>query len=406
MNPICSAISDLVEKRRDEALSFLRDIMRTPSPSGQEKEIAEMAAEKMRTSGFDAVKVDELNDVMATIKGAGGGRSLLYNGHLDHVSVGDMIDPYSGRLMDGAPFGVEGEVVYGRAASDMKGAVAAMVIAGLILRELGVELKGDFKVAAVAQEEVGGNGTMYTIQNGHFLGDVVVIGEATNMDIALGHRGSTKVGVIVHGKSCHASAPELGVNALYRASNLITRIRDELVPRLPDHPVYGRASLAVTNIRVKPGALNVVPEECEFYIDCRNHPDFPPEALKAEIEEIISSMRREDPKMDALVLPLQIVRGQRGFPGFYTDPKVHRVVHEAKEAIFEAIGRDPRMGMWRFSTDGRFYSWLGIPVFGFGPGEERFAHTHQDHVRVEDYLNSIKAYAWLACKICGVRSKN
>jgi putative selenium metabolism hydrolase len=403
MNHLCSSISDIVEERREECVAFLRELIMTPSPSGEEAAVAEKVAERARASGFDMVKLDKLNDVMLAIKGSGGGRSLLLNGHIDHVPVGDMIDPYSGKLMDGARFGVAGEVVYGRAASDMKAAVAAMIMAGAFLRELDVELEGDFKVAAVAQEEVGGFGTMATIQDGHFLGDVVVVGEATNMDIYLGHRGSTKLSVVVRGKSCHASAPERGVNALYKASELITRIRDTLVPRLPDHPIFGKASVAVTDIRVKPGALNVVPEECEFFIDCRNHPDFPPGALKAEIEGIIESMREEDPELETLVLPMQIVRGRRDFPGFYTDPEANPIVQEARDAVSEALGRDPGLGLWRFSTDGRFYSWLGIPVLGFGPGEERFAHTHEDHVRVDDYLDAIKAYAWLACKTCGVK---
>lgn len=397
---LCSAISKAVEGRREEEVSFLQELIGTPSPSGREAEAAEMAAEKMRAVGF-SVRIDSLNDVMATLKGAGGGRSLLLNGHLDHVPAGDMTDPYSGRVMDGAPFGVEGEVVYGRAASDMKGAVAAMVMAGAVLVELGVELKGDLKVAAVVQEETGGVGTISTIQEGQFLGDVVVVGEATNMDIALGHRGGAGMSVVVRGRSCHASAPERGVNALYKAADLIARIRSELVPSLPDHPVFGRTTMTVTKMDVKPCVGNVVPEECEFYIDCRNSPNFPAGALKAALEEVIASLRREDPELDALVVPTPRAR-EREFTGFYTDPDVHPVVHEARDAVAEALGREPRLTVWRFATDGRFYSWLGLPVIGFGPGEERFTHTHQDHVRVADFLDSVKAYAWLACRVCGV----
>jgi len=402
MNSLLRSISELVERRREEVIGFLQELIRTPSPSGQEAAVASVAAEKMRAVGFNAVKLDGLNDVMATLRGDGGGRSLLLNGHLDHVPAGTMVDPYSGRLMDGAPLGVDGEVVYGRAASDMKGAVAAMVMAGAVLAELGVELRGDLKVAAVVQEETGGVGTLSTIQEGNFLGDVVVVGEATDMDVALGHRGSMKAAVVVHGKSCHASAPERGVNALYKASDLITRIRSDLVPRLPDHPKYGRTTLAVTKIGVKPDALNVVPEECEFHIDCRNTPDFPAEALKKALEEIIASMREEDPDLDALVVLTPPIRSQKGFTGFYTDPEVHPVVGEARDAVAEVLGREPRLTVWKFATDGRLYSWLGIPVIGFGPGEERFAHTHQDHVRVADLLDAVKTYAWLACRICGI----
>ena len=129
-------ISKQVDESRVEAISFLQRLIRAPSPSGNEVNAAEVVAEGMRDAEFDYYKVDRLHDVMGTIEGAGGGRSVLLNGHIDHIPEGDMEEPYSGRLMDGAPFGVEGEVIYGRAASDMKGAMAAMVIAGKVLKEL------------------------------------------------------------------------------------------------------------------------------------------------------------------------------------------------------------------------------------------------------------------------------
>jgi putative selenium metabolism hydrolase len=395
-------ISEAVNKRRGQAISLLQDLIKAPSPSGNEAEAAEAVAEGMRATGFDIVRVDGLCDALGTVKGSGGGRSILFNGHIDHVPPGGMVDPYSGRLMDGAQFGVEGEVVYGRAASDMKGAVAAMVTAGGILNELGVELRGDFKVAGVAREEIGGAGTISTILDSHFLGDVVIIGEATNMDVALGHRGHVRTDIVVKGRSCHASAPDRGINALYKASDLISKIRSELTPRLPEHPIMGGTSLAVTKISVKPDTSNVVPEECSFHIDCRNTPNYPAEDLQRDLNELVASVKAEDPEFEAIVLPSQLIRGDRSFSGFYTDPKTHPVVHEVKQAVSEALDREPKIKVWTFSTDGRFYSWMGLPVVGFGPGEERFAHTHQDHVRVEDYIQAVKTYAWLACKICGV----
>ena len=396
-------ISKEVEGSRAEAVSFLQELIMAPSPSGDEARAAEVVARGMRDAGFDRCTSDLLHDVMGTIEGAGGGRSLLFNGHIDHVPEGDMEEPYSGRLMDGAPFGVEGEVVYGRAASDMKGAVAAMVLAGGVLERLGIELKGDLKVAAVAQEETGGAGTKATIEESGFLGDVVAIGEATDMDVALGHRGGVRADVVVKGRSCHASAPERGINALYKATDVISRIRSDLAPKLPSHPMFGGTTLAITRIAVKPDTPNVVPEECSFHLDVRNTPNYPSEALKRDLEVLIARLKEEDPELEAVVVPSRRPGSSRSFTGFYTDPEKHPVVGEARRAIAEALGRDPALRTWDFATDGRFYAWRGIPVIGFGPGEERFAHTHQDNVRVDDYVDSIKAYAWLACEICGVR---
>jgi len=394
-------ISDSVEKRREESIEFLQELIRTPSPSEHEADAAEIVADKTRSIGFDVVKTDQLFDVMASIRGIGKGRSLLLNGHLDHVPPGEMVDPYSGRIIDGSVFDALGKIVYGRGASDMKGAVAAMIMAGAVLKDLDFKLKGDFKIAAVAQEEVGGAGTMATIQEGHFLGDLVVVGEATNMDVSIGHRGGAGTSVIVKGKSCHASAPERGINALYKATDLIARIRSDLIPKLPDDPIFGKTTLVATKITVKPCTTNVVPEECEFYLDCRNTPNFTAEMLKRELESIISSMKNEDPQLDALVMPPNLIKGLKDFTGFYTDPEKYPIVNKVRDAISEVLGRQARLMVWRFATDGKFYSNLGIPVLGFGPCEERFTHTHEDHIMVEDYISAIKAYALLACRCCG-----
>jgi len=394
-------ISAKVDELQEEAVAFLQALIMTPSPSWDEAAAAKVVSEKMRSVGFHEVGVDGLNDATGVIKGVGAGRNILFNGHIDHVPPGDMPEPYSGKRMDGEQFGVEGEVVYGRAASDMKGAVAAIVMAGGVLRRLGVELKGNYMVAAVAQEEVGGAGTAATVEAG-FLGDVVIVGEATDMEIALGHRGSTKAEVVVRGRSCHASAPERGVNALYKAVEVIERIRSELIPALPAHHIYGRTTLAATQVSVKPDTPNVVPEECRFTLDCRYNPNYSVKALGEDLEAIIAGMREEDPELEAEVVTL---RSSREFTGFYTDPEEFREVEEVRKAATEALGREPELKVWQFVTDGRFYSWRGLPVIGFGPGEERSAHTHQDFVKVDDYLKAIKVYAWLACTICGVDEK-
>lgn len=393
-------VSDWVKDHRNDAVQLLQEFIRIPSPSGQEKACGEKVAEAMRVAGFDTARVDALGDAMGVLKGSGGGRSLLLNGHIDHVPTADMIEPYSGRLMDGSTFGTLGEVVYGRAACDMKAGVAAMVMAGAYLREGGIQLKGDYKVAAVSQEEVGGAGTISTIDRDQFLADVVIIGESTNMDLCLGHRGSMKMSVVVRGRSCHASAPERGINALYKATDLMTTIRNELIPHIPSDPLYGKSSLALTMIEVKPGAFNVVPEECRFYIDCRNTPNYPAEQLYADLQALIKSQSMKDPEFNAIVLPTPLINGQKSFTGFYTDPKKFPAVKEAEIAIKNVLGKAPTRKTWTFATDGRFYSWLGIPVIGFGPGEERFAHTSIEHVRVDDFLKTIEVYVAIAQKVC------
>ena len=392
-------VSKWVEDNRDSCIELLQQLIALPSPSHEEKRITEFVKEKMLEFGFTSAKSDALGDVMGVIKGQGSGRSFLMNGHIDHVPVGDMVDPYSGKLMNGTDFGDKGLVIYGRAACDMKAAVAAMILVGKALNDLGVRLKGDYKVAAVSLEEVGGLGTQSTIADSQFLADLVLIGEATNMELALGHRGSVKFTVIVDGRSCHASAPERGINALYKAVKMISKIKDELALSLPVHPLYGKASLVVTQIEVSPKASNVVPESCKFIIDCRNHPDFNDQHLFEALNNIIADLKSKDHDFSAKVFPGNIIN-ERKFSGFYTEPDTHPVVNEVVDVIRE-VYREPKKVIWKFATDGKFYSHLGIPVIGFGPGEEKYAHTQLDHVRVEDFLDTIKVYTWLVSRICG-----
>ncbi len=401
MDSLKEELSKWINNKKREAISFLQEIIQVPSPSGLEKDLADFLFSKMLDFGYDFSKINETGSVMAAIRGNGKSRDLLMNGHIDHVPTGEMIDPFSGKVIDGKEVGVEGKVVYGRAASDMKGAVAAMIMAGAALKDLEINLSGDYKIAGVTQEEVGGAGTLSTIKDDHFLGDVIVVGEATNMDLALGHRGSMKMSVIVKGKSCHASAPERGVNALYKALEMIKVIRSDLIDGLPPHQIYGKTSLAITQIEVWPKALNVIPEKCVFSLDCRNTPNFSSQDLKDELEQIVARCQSVDPEFQAMVIPYPILMGRRGFTGFYTDPNVFPVVEEINRIIEKTLNKELVKKTWTFATDGRFYSWLGLPVIGFGPGEERFAHTNQDHVKITDYLDSIKTYAMIGAGICG-----
>jgi acetylornithine deacetylase/succinyl-diaminopimelate desuccinylase-like protein len=153
-------------------------------------------------------------------------------------------------------------------------------------------------------------------------------------------------------------------------------------------------------IEVKPGTFNVVPEECRFYIDCRNTPNYPAEQLYSDLQSLIKSQSIKDPEFNASVLPNPLINGQKSFTGFYTDSKKFPVVEEAENVIKNILGKAPTRKTWTFATDGRLYSWLGIPVIGFGPGDERFAHTAIEHVKVDDYLKTIEIYAALAQKVC------
>ena len=151
----------LVEAHRQELLAFAQRLVQAPSLPGEEAAVAALVQEEMRSLGYDKVWLDEAGNVVGYIEG-GNGPSLMFNGHMDHVDAGD-----PGRWIH-PPFGGEvhsGEL-WGRAAVDMKGALAAMVHAGGLARRLGIILPGDLYVSGVVQEEVGGLGSRQLSQMG------------------------------------------------------------------------------------------------------------------------------------------------------------------------------------------------------------------------------------------------
>jgi acetylornithine deacetylase/succinyl-diaminopimelate desuccinylase-like protein len=126
-----------------------------------------------------------------------------------------MPDPFSGKEMDGAPFGEDGPVIYGRGACDMKGALAAMVYSVDAVKRSNAELDGNVYVLAFAREEQGeGEGLDYAVENWDLKADMAVSGEATGVDVYIGHRGSMQFKIVAKGRACHASNPSRGVNAI------------------------------------------------------------------------------------------------------------------------------------------------------------------------------------------------
>ncbi|HPI97559.1 MAG TPA: M20/M25/M40 family metallo-hydrolase, partial [Synergistales bacterium] len=138
------------ENRKDELVGFCREMIRTPSLSGQEEKVAQLIAQKMENFGYDKVEFDEYGNVAGRIFLGEGGKTILLEGHMDHVEVSDP----SKWTMD--PFGAEikNERIYGRATTDMKGNLSAMIYAGaLVKQDLGKIINGEVVVAGSVHEE-------------------------------------------------------------------------------------------------------------------------------------------------------------------------------------------------------------------------------------------------------------
>jgi putative selenium metabolism hydrolase len=227
------------EALREPMVDFTRRMIQTPSLPGQEAEVAQVVTGEMRRLGYDEVTVDEVGNVIGCIRAttpAGDGkprRSIMFNTHMDHVDVGDHsrwpYPPYEGVVKDGE--------IWGRGASDLKGALACHTYAGALLKRAGVPLPNDIYVVGVVQEEVSGLGSFILAEN--LRTDYVILGEPSQNELALGHRGRVEVHVTISGKSVHASVPETGVNPLYSMSKFLLAVQRSRFEQDPGHPGLG-----------------------------------------------------------------------------------------------------------------------------------------------------------------------
>ncbi|MBL6978837.1 MAG: M20/M25/M40 family metallo-hydrolase [Desulfobacteraceae bacterium] len=378
---------------REGLIGFTQNLIQTPSLSMQEEDAANLVAKKMKEIGFDEVAIDPIYNVVGHIYGNDPEPELIFNGHIDHVPPGEMPEPYSGKIANGSKYGVKGQVIEGRGACDMKGAVASMIYAGKALKESGAILKKTFVMTAVVREEMAkGEGILRLLEQGGLEGKMAVSGEATRLQTHLGHRGKLEFTLRVKGKTAHASNPSRGINAVYKMCDFIEDMREHY--KLPSHPMLGACTFTVIDIVSGPGRLGpITPDWCEIALDRRYLPEETAASVRGEIEVLIDKRGGIDPDFKGTVALV------KDFPPLYCPENEHivAVIQEAREAM---LGDRGDLSVWKFGVDGTFIQRAGIPCAGFGPGDERFAHTPEDHVPLADLISSCEVYTEIIRRAC------
>jgi putative selenium metabolism hydrolase len=392
----------LTDQDKTELVEFLQDIVRTPSLSGQEERVATRLAAAMRRAGLREVFTDRIGNVVGRTGGEKGPR-LLYNGHMDTVGVSDpsawVHDPFGADVVDG--------VLYGRGACDMKGALAAMIWGAKLLHDAGRlgQLNGELVLASVVQEEpCEGLAMQVLIEEEGLRPDWVVLGEPSDLQLSRGHRGRVELEVVTRGRSCHASRPDLGDNAIYSASRLIFNL-EMLAEQLGYDAFLGPGSLAVTHVESRSSSRNAVPDYARFIIDRRLTLGETEAKALAEVEGIIA---RERVRAEAHVTAYEScsytgyqAHKHNYYPAWALDAE-HPLLQAAIGAVKKTLGYRPTVGQWGFSTDGVYTMGVaGIPTIGFGPGEEKYAHAADEQIRLEDVFRAASVYAQLAVELLG-----
>ena len=385
---------------RDNLLAFLRDLVRTPSPSTEEREVAARIVEEMEGIGLRQVTVDAIGNVFGRM-GAGRGPTLMLNAHMDTVRVSD---PDS---WERAPFGatVERGLLYGMGACDMKGGLAAMLYGAKLVKDSGVRLNGDLVVACVVQQEqCEGLGTRVLVEQSDLVPDWVVLGEPTNLNVSRGQRGRMEMRLVTHGRSAHAANPILGENAIYHAARLVFGL-EILADQLGADEFLGPGTLSVTGIASSACSRNAVPDSCELIIDRRLTLGENETKALAEVQRVIA---RENANAEVEVAAYRTT----SYTGYAVDTREvypawviaadHPLVNATLQAAQTELKHRPKVTCWGFSTEGVYTAGeAGIPTVGFGPGREERAHTPDEHVRLDDVYAAARVYARLALQLLG-----
>ncbi len=289
---------------RDFIVRTLTDLVRINSvnpsiaPDGRgEAEIAAYIAKTLAAIGLEADTFDSApgrTTVVGTLRGTGGGRSLMLNGHADTVGVEGMSDPFSGEVRDGR--------VYGRGAHDMKGSLAACLGAAKMLADARVALRGDLVVAAVADEEYGSLGTTDLVTR--CCPDAAIVAEPTNLQVCLAHKGYIWIEVETTGRAAHGSRFTEGVDAVMRMGRFLAEL-DRLERALregPAHPLVGPPSLHAATIEGGTG-LSTYADRCRLKIERRTVPGETVAEAVGQIRAIAAKLAAEGSTFSATVRP-------------------------------------------------------------------------------------------------------
>lgn len=373
---------------------FLRDMLAIPGESCQEKEVIQRIQQEMEFLGFDEVRVDPMGNILGFL--GKGTRLLAFDAHIDTVKVGEpslwKYHPYLGYEDD--------KIIVGRGASDQLGGMASMVYAGKIIKDLAIESDYSILFAGTVQEEdCDGLCWRYIIEEDGLRPEYVVLTEPTNCQIYRGHRGRMEIKITVNGIACHGSAPERGVNAIYKMMKIINEL-ESLNQTLISDPFLGQGSLAVSEIFSSAPSRCAVADKCWISIDRRlttgeneayalNQIRNLPAVRSGEATVEIYSY--DTPSYTGLTYPTSCY-----FPSWKLDEN-HPLCLAAAKTFHELFHTAPRIDKWKFSTNGTvIMGEYGIPCIGFGPGKEEEAHAPNEKTFKDHLVKSAAMYAALA----------
>jgi acetylornithine deacetylase len=414
-NSVAKAVDQI---SRDRLVQLTVDLTNIPSPTGYEGDMARAVHEVFETIGLDATMQpigDERYNAIGRLQGRGGGKSVMFNGHLDTSFGPEQAHRGIGYECKGTV--IDDEWIYGMGTFNMKSAMATYVTAVESIRKAGIRLGGDVVIAGVAGEiekapvndfegrqyQGYGVGTKYAITHGA-VADYCILGEPTNMMLIPRHCGTTWIKITVPGHLIHTAWSDVDKNAINKSRVILDAIHD-WIPRYIENHTMGSFKPRVNVAAIEggwPWRGARTPDGCSIYMDVRTLPDELPVDAYNEVRELINATVRENPQLEGTKAEIFV-----SAPGT-SIPDDHELVQNVISAHDNQLGKPPEMGVETWYSDAAHMNRYGIPTVNYGSagrirsGGGGFS-THQgEHVHIGDMVDITKVYIEVLLNVCGV----
>ena len=329
--------------------------------------------------------IDDQGNLILRLNGRGRGDRLMLVGYAMNAAPSTMQNPYSGEVVDGAPYKLEGECVWGRGACEQKGSLAAMIAAMRFVGANKVEVPADLYFVVSTAGETGRHDSLaYVLDHGKVEADWCIIDGPP--EIQLGNKGRVDVLVTVRGKQAHSSRPWEGISAIDGAMRVLEKLKPLMpYPEGKVHPELGKVSLTPNAIESFPKATHTIQSECRIMFDRRLLPGDDPTKAIQQLRDAIGKIE-----------PFEIEIQPRDFMYPSEVGKDAEVVQTLEQGIRTMLGQVPTYTFSTAANDTGLFNFRGIQAINYGARDIRFQHTDHDLVSVNKVFDAAKVFTFLA----------
>lgn len=375
-----------------QSLVRIDSVYRPGTADGNEEKVAAFVRKYLTQNGL-TVHYEEVvpgrPNVIAFLDSGVPGKTLLFEGHTDVVTEGDLdawtYEPFGAQIEDGK--------LYGRGSCDTKGNLAAAIAAVLAVKRSGLPFKGKILLCIPCDEEGLMIGIKDFIKRGWAKGvDGAIICEPEENQLCITQKGAIRVIIKTFGKMAHGAMPLTGINPNTRMARIIVeleKLEEAEKRRLGKHPMLGWPSITPTilmgPVKGEP-QINVVPETCMTALDIRTVPGQEHAELKKQMEVILQRLEAEDKDFKAT---LEVIEER---PWTLTD-RNDPVVVAIADAYRTITGKEPEYNGVPGATDGTFLHLEGIPIVTTGAGDREIPHHVDEYVEIDELVETAKIYA-------------